>query len=81
MTEAYGNITSQIEYYESDDGNLLGSHIPFNFLLITDLDDRSDARDFLFNINKWLSYMPHDKTANWVVSSFSSFFLLSIFFE
>lgn len=68
MTEAYANITATVSYYESDDGNRMGSHIPFNFLLLTQLNDRSDARDFLFNINKWLSYMPLGKTANWVVS-------------
>ena len=68
MTEAYANITSTMKFYGNDDETISGAHIPFNFLFITDLDKHSDARDFLFNINKWLSYMPLGKTSNWVVN-------------
>lgn len=68
MTEVYANISATMEYYGSEVTNESGSHVPFNFLMITDLHKDSDARDFLFNIHKWLSYMPLGKTANWVVN-------------
>lgn len=63
MTEAYANITFTMKYYQA------GSHMPFNFLLITDLGQTSTAQDFVFTINKWLIYMPRDKDANWVIGN------------
>lgn len=68
MTEAYANITFTMRYYQSEDGTRKGSHIPFNFLMISDLNKDSSANDFVHTINKWLSYMPAGETANWVVS-------------
>ncbi|XP_035904907.1 maltase 2-like [Anopheles stephensi] len=73
MTEAYANITFTMKYYRS--GEELahareGSHMPFNFLLITDLNRDSSAQDFVFTINKWLTYMPRvGATANWVLGN------------
>lgn len=29
----------------------------------------SDARDYVFNIQKWLTYMPRNHVANWVMSN------------
>ena len=69
MTEAWANITFTMKYYESDDGKRKGSHMPFNFLLITDLDENSAAQDFVHTINKWLSFMPAGNTANWVLGN------------
>ncbi|XP_049537638.1 uncharacterized protein LOC125952287 [Anopheles darlingi] len=74
MTEAYANITFTMRYYHSvaAEGNgppRAGSHMPFNFLLITDLNRDASAPDFVFTINKWLTYMPRDATANWVLGN------------
>lgn len=69
MTEAYANLTFTMRYYESEDGTRKGSHIPFNFLMISDLNENSSAKDFVHTINKWMSYMPAEATANWVVRS------------
>ncbi|XP_065088375.1 maltase 2-like [Ochlerotatus camptorhynchus] len=69
MTEAYANITFTMKYYRSTDGTRLGSHMPFNFLLITDLNRASSSQDFIFTINKWLTYMPRDQEANWVIGN------------
>lgn len=74
MTEAYANLTFTMRYYGTNEDNNLrfGAQIPFNFLLITDLDRDSIAPDFIQTINKWLTYMPgtlsQTITANWVVS-------------
>lgn len=67
MTEAYTNITFTMKYYESDDGLRKGSHIPFNFLLISDLNGKSSSQDFAHTISKWMDYMPASFSANWVV--------------
>lgn len=69
MTEAYANISFTMKYYQSSDGSRQGSHMPFNFLMITDLNNASSAQDFVFTINKWLTYMPRDKQANWVIGN------------
>ncbi|XP_055594366.1 maltase 2-like [Uranotaenia lowii] len=69
MTEAYANITFTMKYYGSGDGSRQGSHMPFNFLLITDLNQDSTAQDFAYTIEKWLTYMPRDKEANWVIGN------------
>lgn len=69
MTEVYANITSVMKYYGSDDESIGGAHVPFNFQLIGGMDGDTDARDLLFNINKWISYMPLGQTSNWVVSN------------
>ncbi|GAB0089228.1 Maltase A2 [Sergentomyia squamirostris] len=67
LTEAYANISFTMKYY----GNRThpGSHIPFNFLLITDLTANSTAPDLLHTITKWMIYKPLDTAANWVLGN------------
>lgn len=69
MTEAYSNLSFTMKYYGEDDGGLQRAHIPFNFILITDLDKASDARDYISGINKWLNHMPLGYTPNWVLGN------------
>lgn len=66
FSEAYANISMTMLYYGDEDGSL-GTHFPFNFGFITDLSDKSDARDFVYTILKWLTYKPSGSVANWVV--------------
>ncbi|XP_050320995.1 maltase 2-like [Bactrocera neohumeralis] len=68
MTEAYADLKTLMDYYETKDGKR-GANFPFNFNFITDLDEHSDARDYVFNIQKWLTYMPRGNTANWVMGN------------
>uniref|UniRef100_A0A1B0A4G3 alpha-glucosidase n=1 Tax=Glossina pallidipes TaxID=7398 RepID=A0A1B0A4G3_GLOPL len=68
MTDAPSDLKLLANYYESDEG-LMGAHIPANFLLLTEVTDKSDARDFAFNIQKWLICMPGGHTANWIMGS------------
>uniref|UniRef100_A0A182IY46 alpha-glucosidase n=1 Tax=Anopheles atroparvus TaxID=41427 RepID=A0A182IY46_ANOAO len=71
MTEAYANITFTMKYYHSEqEAPRPGSHMPFNFLLITKLSQDSTAPDFVHTINEWLTYMPRTgATANWVLGN------------
>jgi alpha-glucosidase len=69
MTEAYANTSFTMKYYESEDGMRKGSHMPFNFLLITDLNENSTAPDYVSTINKWMLNMPVGETANWVLGN------------
>ena len=68
MTEAYTNITNTMRYYVSQDGTRKGSHIPFNFQLVSNLNRESTANQFVSAINTWMSFLPAGSTANWVVS-------------
>ncbi|XP_004530246.1 maltase 2 [Ceratitis capitata] len=68
MTEAYADLKTIMDYYETHDGKK-GAHFPFNFNLITDLNEKSDARDYVFEVQKWLIYMPRGYTPNWVMGN------------
>ena len=68
MTEAYADVKTLMEYYENENGSK-GPQFTFNFIMLTDLNDKSDARDFAFNIHKWLTYMPRHHIANWVMGN------------
>nr|XP_012222971.1 PREDICTED: maltase 1-like [Linepithema humile] len=52
-------------YYES------GSNVPFNFMLILDLNNKSSAADFKRSIDSWMNIMPKNPAyvANWVVGN------------
>lgn len=68
IAEAYTDIKTVMEYYETKDGKRT-ANFPFNFNFITELDEHSDARDYVFNVQKWLTYMPRGHTANWVMGN------------
>lgn len=68
LTEAYTNLSSVMRYYQSDDGRRQGAHMPFNFLLVLDVDKESTAENYKYLIDRWLENLPStEKTANWVV--------------
>lgn len=67
MTEAYTSLENMIRFYK--DGDRMGSHIPFNFELISNVNVDSTAKDYYTRINNWLSRVPEGCQANWVVRS------------
>lgn len=67
MTEVYATIQNVVRYF--GEGDLDGAQIPFNFDLITDVDATSSAADIKRAIDKFLTYKPVDKNANWVVGN------------
>lgn len=62
MIEAYTTIPMTMKYYE------YGASYPFNFGMITDVNNQSTAADFKNFIDTWMNNMPQGATANWVVS-------------
>lgn len=66
FSEGYANVTMTMLYYGNEEG-AIGAHFPFNFDFITDLSARSNARDFVYIILRWLTYMPYGGVPNWVV--------------
>lgn len=62
MTEAYTSLENTTRYYK------FGSHVPFNFLFITDINNISKAADFKRIIDDWMSQTPNCDSPNWVVS-------------
>lgn len=66
MTESYSSLDVVMSYYGNETHN--GSHMPFNFQMITSLNNDSNAHDFKDIINIWMDNMPAGRTPNWVVS-------------
>ncbi|XP_045516203.1 maltase 2-like [Pieris brassicae] len=65
FSEGYANVSMTMLYYGTEQGSV-GAHFPFNFDFITDLSSKSTARDFVYVILKWLTYMPYGGVPNWV---------------
>lgn len=69
MTEAYAPLELQVRWYGSADGKEKGAHMPFNFALITDLNEKSNATDFQKACQKWDSAKPAYGINNWVLGN------------
>lgn len=67
MTEAYSSPQTTMRYFGN--GDKIGAHMPFNFALITDVSGSSSAAEIKYAVDKFLTFKPIDKLANWVVSS------------
>lgn len=67
MTESYSSIDIVMKYY--GDGKREGSHIPFNFLFIEQINNNSNANDYKNVIDYWMNNMPANRIPNWVVST------------
>ncbi|XP_050421275.1 maltase 2-like [Adelges cooleyi] len=67
ITEAYSTIENTMLYY----GNELspGAHMPFNFGLIDQINDQSNAKDFSVAVHTWLDNLPRGRSANWVIGN------------
>ncbi|XP_011690583.1 PREDICTED: maltase 2-like [Wasmannia auropunctata] len=65
LTEVYADLDLTMKYY------LSGSTVPFNFMFIVDLNDKSSASDFKYHIDRWMKNMPNstEYVANWVVGN------------
>ncbi|XP_001851486.2 maltase A3 [Culex quinquefasciatus] len=69
MTEGYAPLEVLHEYYVSSTSGRLGSHMPFNFGLITDITKASKAQDFVTSIQSWMAIIPEGHAANWVMGN------------
>lgn len=67
MTEAYAELDAQIRWYGTEERR--GSHMPFNFALISNLNRNSKAPDFKEAIDGWLDKVPPFGQANWVLGN------------
>lgn len=67
MTEAYATIENQIRWYGT--ASRPGAHMPFNFALISNLNAESNAKDFKYAIDSWLTRVPSFGEANWVMGN------------
>ncbi|XP_063703256.1 maltase A3-like [Culicoides brevitarsis] len=67
MTEAYSAIDIVMQYY----GNATheGAHMPFNFQIIINLNNNSNAYDFKRTCDTWMLNMPEERTPNWVMGN------------
>ncbi|XP_045510978.1 maltase 2-like [Colias croceus] len=67
LTEACTGIKNSVRYY--GEGSHSGSHIPLNFAIMKDLTKESDARDIKYAVDRWLTYKPLGKPANWMTGN------------
>ncbi|XP_063530030.1 maltase A1-like [Cydia strobilella] len=67
MIEVYSTPHDTMKYF--GDGGRNGAHIPFNFALITDVNGKSTANEIKYAIDKYLTFKPIDKLANWVIGN------------
>uniref|UniRef100_A0A182QXR2 alpha-glucosidase n=1 Tax=Anopheles farauti TaxID=69004 RepID=A0A182QXR2_9DIPT len=68
MTEAYSTLDVIKTYYQSSSGRL-GSHMPFNFRLITEVDKDSTASDYVKVVQDWMSILSTGQVPNWVMGN------------
>lgn len=66
MTEAYSSIDIIMKYYGN--ATTKGAHMPFNFQIIQNLNNNSNAYDIKRTVDLWMDNMPKGNTPNWVVS-------------
>lgn len=69
MTEAYTNTSHFVKFFMSEVNQRRGSHMPFNFVLIRDLNQISSAEDFKQVIDARLSAVPKGKRLNWIIGN------------
>lgn len=67
MTEAYTSFDNMIKFY--GDGVRNGSHIPFNFDFLSNINSTSKAPEYVEHIQKWMNAMPAGVHANWVLGN------------
>ncbi|XP_052861445.1 maltase 2-like [Anopheles cruzii] len=68
MTEAYSSLEVIRTYYQSASGRL-GSHMPFNFRIITELSGQSKPSDYAQVVQDWMSILPAGQVPNWVMGN------------
>ncbi|XP_055625270.1 maltase A3-like [Toxorhynchites rutilus septentrionalis] len=69
MTEGYTSLEILREYYVSTTTKKHGSHMPFNFGFIADLNRTSGAFDIVKVIQSWMNIVPQGHAANWVMGN------------
>lgn len=72
MSEAYASIDTVMKFYGTR--RKPGSHFPFNFLLLDDINAECNASFIHDTIEKWYKKLPKYGWSNWVVSAFDSHF-------
>ena len=70
MTEAYTTMEKMIDFYGNTQGRR-GAHVPFNFIMINDINANSTTQDNKDAIDAWINNMPKetDYVPNWVVGN------------
>jgi alpha-glucosidase len=66
MSEASPDLGLTMRYYGNDTVDII--HFPFNFYLIWEINNTTDAAGVESAIRHWLDNMPAGRTANYVVS-------------
>lgn len=65
MLEAYVDVQSMIAFFGNSTHE--GAQMPFNNILLSNVNSNSNANDYKRLINELMSQMPAGRTTNWVV--------------
>lgn len=67
MTESYSPLNVISQYFGNETHN--GSHIPFNFQMLSRLWNESNAHEYIACMNDWTKIVPMNQVSNWVVGN------------
>ncbi|XP_075992681.1 maltase A1-like [Anticarsia gemmatalis] len=67
MTEAYSSPQLTMRYF--GEGDREGAQMPFNFVMISDVNGDSSAAEIKYALDKFLTFKPIDKLANFVAGN------------
>lgn len=68
LTEAYVDLDLIIKYY-NDGAGRNGSHIPFNFELLTKINRYSNGKQIRSIVENYMNYIPKGYEPNWVLGN------------
>lgn len=66
LTESYSPLNIVAQYFGNETHN--GSHVPFNFQMLSRLWNESNANDYISCVDDFMKIVPKNQVANWVVS-------------
>lgn len=67
MTEAYTPLENIMKYFGDSTRN--GSHIPFNFEVLTSTSSTSTAKKLKITAENYMNYLPTGRYGNWVLGN------------
>lgn len=70
MTEAYTDeFDDTFKWFADKEKGRIGSHVAFNFILVSELTSESTAEEFVGKIVNWTNAVPEGAQPNWVLGN------------
>lgn len=70
MTEAYTDkFEDTFKWFGNTEKGRIGSHVAFNFVLVSGLTSESTSAEFVDQISQWMAAVPANAQPNWVLGN------------